>query len=1176
MASRILVVDDKAEEIEPVLALLREDGHDVTLATRSDQAVRLVEQTLPDLIVLDTVMPGLDGIETCRLLKRNTGTSQIPVILITQSNTAAAQAELARAGANSYVTRPVQATDLRQKIGAIFAEKNDTLNDNHRLLEETCQAALTILPCNLAWLLIAESGALVSQAVASDQGAGASEAFLHQVKSNTARLGTGPLSNQIAFSLSANGNPLIDAARTTTPSINVPLVQLRDAPEGKGLFRAVNQLRLSFVHFLPLRNAGQIIGMLVLATKDMHDMASPRGQQILNALVNQAATVADNARLVVDLAKREDQMKVEQAFRKMVLDTMGDGLAVIDEQAVIRYVNNRLLRMSGYTRQELYGNSIGVIFHPAGRERLVNSLKRHGRSTVSFSQQLVTKNGQVVPVLMSRATASTSVTPGDHSTVLVLTDLTEQKRREQALEKQSVRLRALNRAAQAITSALSLDDVVLVMLQSAAEVVQCTSTCLFLKDDDEQSTRFHVVAASGPQAATLRGISVQRGEGIAGKVAETHVPQLVPSVRNDPQLEKQIERDGSSVIAVPLMIMDEVIGVLEAINKVEGQFSQDDIETLENLCAAASVAIENARLFEQTQRRVSELSTMLEASSAVSSTLEISSVLELIARRLAEALNVARCSIASWDRSAKQLSVLAEVCNAYWPPGHGPVRSVTSTPLAITVRQSGQPAWAHINDLGLDPQVAECLNQLKMSALLLVPLRLGKNTNGIIELYSDRSRQEFTPQYLQSVDDAVARWREQMHNRQSENWSDRENLSDLYQWVMRASDAMWCVISTWNGRERLARSLREVGFALWKEKAGVDYALSMYPTMATSLEQGLPMVLYPALLHTDPNERQWMAQAGMHTGLIIPLLVRGEASGLVKLLDTTEERSFDIAEISLCQGIANVVGNAIENAQLYESLEKRANALQAAYDELRQADKLKDDLIQNLSHELQTPLHQVIMQISLLADDAFGSTSDAQREVLQTMLNKLTQTGDLVRDMVSLNTLDTEKLQFAEIRLEDVVESTVRKVQPNAKQAGLKIAPRVMPDLPGVWADPERLSELLEQLLDNAIKFSPRAERKADRIDVVVEDTNNPMLHICVQDYGIGIPKPEFDRIFQRGYQVDSSMTRRFGGTGLGLSLARQIVEAHGGKIWVESTVGEGSQFHFTIPKFSVKFQSGR
>src|SRR5258706_7338772 len=123
-----------------------------------------------------------------------------------------------------------------------------------------------------------------------------------------------------------------------------------------------------------------------------------------------------------------------------------------------------------------------------------------------------------------------------------------------------------------------------------------------------------------------------------------------------------------------------------------------------------------------------------------------------------------------------------------------------------------------------------------------------------------------------------------------------------------------------------------------------------------------------------------------------------------------------------------------------------------------------------------------------------------------------------------------------------------------------------------VWVDVERISEVLTQLIDNAIKFSPKAERKADRIDVQVEDSGGPMVHICVQDYGIGIPPSEFDKIFHAGYQVDAGMTRRFGGAGMGLSLARQIVEAHGGKIWVESNVGAGSQFHFTIPKIGVNF----
>src|SRR6185503_11861995 len=99
-------------------------------------------------------------------------------------------------------------------------------------------------------------------------------------------------------------------------------------------------------------------------------------------------------------------------------------------------------------------------------------------------------------------------------------------------------------------------------------------------------------------------------------------------------------------------------------------------------------------------------------------------------------------------------------------------------------------------------------------------------------------------------------------------------------------------------------------------------------------------------------------------------------------------------------------------AQLYQSLEKRANALQAAYDELHRADKVKDDLIQNISHELQTPLHQVVMQLDLLANEAFGSLNDEQRDNMGIIINKITTVGELVRDMVSLHTLNTQKMRF--------------------------------------------------------------------------------------------------------------------------------------------------------------------
>jgi signal transduction histidine kinase len=195
---------------------------------------------------------------------------------------------------------------------------------------------------------------------------------------------------------------------------------------------------------------------------------------------------------------------------------------------------------------------------------------------------------------------------------------------------------------------------------------------------------------------------------------------------------------------------------------------------------------------------------------------------------------------------------------------------------------------------------------------------------------------------------------------------------------------------------------------------------------------------------------------------------------------------------------------------------------------------------------------------------------------MQGVMRRITQVGDLVRDMVSLQTLDTGPLRFAEAGLATIAETAIRDLSSKAERAGLQIVASAPPDLPPVWADAQRIGEVFAQLLENAIKFSPRAERQADRIDVQIEDRGGLMMHVLIRDYGIGIPKAEFERIFQRGYQIDSSLTRRFGGTGLGLSLARQIVEAHGGKIWVESTVGAGSQFHFTIPKTGVEFQKER
>jgi signal transduction histidine kinase len=287
----------------------------------------------------------------------------------------------------------------------------------------------------------------------------------------------------------------------------------------------------------------------------------------------------------------------------------------------------------------------------------------------------------------------------------------------------------------------------------------------------------------------------------------------------------------------------------------------------------------------------------------------------------------------------------------------------------------------------------------------------------------------------------------------------------------------------------------------------------------------------------------------------------------VKLIDSkSERRVFDDAELSLCQGIANVVGNAMENAQLYTAQEQRASALEAAYKELQDADQLKDDLLQNLSHELRTPLTHVLGYLRLMADGALGPLNTQQVETLELVTGKAQHLAELINDIVSVQESEARNLIPKPIHIERVVALAVRTNLADAQAKDIPIVARIAANLPPVYADPVRLEEVFAELLENAVKFSPRATQ----IEIEIDDPGGPLIHACVRDHGIGIAPEEHERIFRRFYQVESGTTRRFAGTGLGLTIVRKIIEGHKGRVWVESEPGKGSCFHLTLPKAST------
>jgi two-component system phosphate regulon sensor histidine kinase PhoR len=230
--------------------------------------------------------------------------------------------------------------------------------------------------------------------------------------------------------------------------------------------------------------------------------------------------------------------------------------------------------------------------------------------------------------------------------------------------------------------------------------------------------------------------------------------------------------------------------------------------------------------------------------------------------------------------------------------------------------------------------------------------------------------------------------------------------------------------------------------------------------------------------------------------------------------------------------------------------------------ELRRLQRIRAEFIDNLSHELRTPL----TTISLLAETAAREAESATPRLRDRIAKIEVETGHLTQMVNELLDLSRIESGTAQLLLDDVdmvrlVRSTTERLRLFAERQGLLIELELPDHLSPVRGDEDRLGQVLVNLLHNAVKFSPNggtivvgAAEAADGITV------------WVRDPGIGVPRPDLTRIFERFYKVDRARVRGRGGTGLGLSIARHVIDAHGGRIWVESEEGQGSKFSFTIP----------
>jgi PAS domain S-box-containing protein len=585
---------------------------------------------------------------------------------------------------------------------------------------------------------------------------------------------------------------------------------------------------------------------------------------------------------------------------------------------------------------------------------------------------------------------------------------------------------------------------------------------------------------------------------------------------------------------------------------------------------------------DKIRQRNRELTLLNRIIAAATSTLDVNQVLGIVCRELAEAFDLPQAAAALLNAEGTAAVVVAEYLEPGRPSGMGKIFPVAGYPAMEHILEHRTPLM--IPDMQTDERLAPVREQLRPRgavSMLIVPLMVRGEVVGTIGLDAIEWR-EFDEEEIalaQNVAVAAGQALEtaQLHEALQRHAQRLEVLHDIDRAILTAqsSEAI--------GQAAL-RHLQQLVACRWAHVVLFDLEVAQGTVLATyangqistaperhlplsafagggELHEGKTYVVEDTLtLANPPLIIQELQAEGLRSYISVPLIAQDQLMGSLDL-GANSPADFAPADVLVAREVANQLAVAIRQTRLYEQEQRHAAQLARALARQQELDRLKSEFIQNVSHELRTPLALARGYAELLESGELGELQPDQREPVAVVARRLRMLTRLVEDINAILETETKAVRREPVDLVNLIRSVLGDFQASAEEHGLTLTVEVPTDLPLLLGDYVLLSRMLDNLLGNALKFTPPGGCITVRLR---QDETRATLEVA--DTGIGIPGDQLERIFERFYQVDGGTSRRYGGTGLGLALVKEIVEAHDGQVTVESQVGQGSIFTVWLP----------